>query len=223
MKKYELTEDTRIHNGRKLHRIKALRDFGDVKKGDLGGWIESESNLSQNDKCWVYDNAEVSGAAAVEQNAQIRNIAFVSNSAKIRENAIIKDRTIICQRVSVSGEAVVEGGAILFGDVEIWGEAVIGGDVTIDEYVQIGDNAKISKETDYATVKGFGRQCRSTIFHRCKDGIVRVRCGCFYGTIEEFRKAVCKTHKNHKKMKQDYLKIAELMELHFEEEQDNDK
>ena len=181
MKKYELTEDTSIYSGRKVHRIKALRDFGNVKKGELGGWIESESNLSQNDKCWVYD------------------------------------------RASVSEAAVVEGDAILFGDVEIWGEAVIGGDVTIGGYVQIGDNAKISKETDYATVKGFGRQCRSTIFHRCKDGIVRVRCGCFYGTIEEFQKAVCKTHKNNEKMKQEYLKIAELMELHFEEEQENDK
>lgn len=30
-----------------LHRIRALQDVGkDVKKGDLGGYVESESNLS---------------------------------------------------------------------------------------------------------------------------------------------------------------------------------
>lgn len=47
MKKYELTNETKIFNGVELHRIKALKDFGDVKKGDLGGWLEKEENLSQ--------------------------------------------------------------------------------------------------------------------------------------------------------------------------------
>ena len=44
MKKYELTSETKVINGVKLHRIKALISFGDVKNGDLGGWIESEQN-----------------------------------------------------------------------------------------------------------------------------------------------------------------------------------
>ena len=46
-KKYELTDETINHYGVVLHRIKALRSFGDVKAGDLGGFIESEDNLSQ--------------------------------------------------------------------------------------------------------------------------------------------------------------------------------
>lgn len=46
-KKYELTEDTLEIDGHILHRIKALKDFGDVKKGDLGGFVEKESNLAQ--------------------------------------------------------------------------------------------------------------------------------------------------------------------------------
>lgn len=33
-KKYILTEETKIWFNRKLHRIQAIRDFGDVKKGD---------------------------------------------------------------------------------------------------------------------------------------------------------------------------------------------
>ena len=39
--KYELTD---IVQG-KLARIKALRDFGNVKEGELGGFIESEDNI----------------------------------------------------------------------------------------------------------------------------------------------------------------------------------
>ncbi len=36
-KKYKLTNETLEYNGRTLYRIEALRDFSDVKKGDIGG------------------------------------------------------------------------------------------------------------------------------------------------------------------------------------------
>ena len=40
-KKFELTEEFIINNsGIKLYRIKALKDFSDVKKGDLGGYVQ---------------------------------------------------------------------------------------------------------------------------------------------------------------------------------------
>lgn len=45
-KKYELTVETRNDCGVVLHRIKALKDFSDVKAGSLGGWVEKEKNLA---------------------------------------------------------------------------------------------------------------------------------------------------------------------------------
>ena len=45
-KKYKLTDETIKHKGRVLRRIEALKDFADVKKGDKGGFVESENNLS---------------------------------------------------------------------------------------------------------------------------------------------------------------------------------
>lgn len=45
-KKYVLTDETKTFLGRILHRIQAVRDFGDVKAGDLGGWIEKEYELA---------------------------------------------------------------------------------------------------------------------------------------------------------------------------------
>ena len=51
-KKYELTDETIDVDGHILHRIKAIRDFDNVKVGELGGYIEKESNLSHNGK-WV--------------------------------------------------------------------------------------------------------------------------------------------------------------------------
>lgn len=48
MEKYEITRETKVIDGVELHRIKALKSFGNVKKGDLGGWIESEKTIAHN-------------------------------------------------------------------------------------------------------------------------------------------------------------------------------
>ena len=42
--KYKLTKNTKEVNGITLYQIQALRDFGNVKNEDLGGWIEKEDN-----------------------------------------------------------------------------------------------------------------------------------------------------------------------------------
>ncbi|WP_175869141.1 hypothetical protein [Bartonella gabonensis] len=70
-KKYELTDEKIEVCGHTLHRIRALKDFGKIKAGDIGGYIEKESNLSHYDTCWVYDNAKVFGNAKVLNNAKI--------------------------------------------------------------------------------------------------------------------------------------------------------
>lgn len=45
-KKFELTKNIKTHSGRTLYQIRALVDFGDVKAGDLGGWLENENSLA---------------------------------------------------------------------------------------------------------------------------------------------------------------------------------
>lgn len=77
-------------------------------------------------------------------------------------------------------------------------------------------DAKINSNLDYTTIKGFGSCQRTTTFFRCKDGLVRVACGYFYGTIAEFRNIVRETHGNSK-YAEEYLMIADLMEKHFAE------
>lgn len=62
-KKFELTSNFKVFLGRKLFQIKAMVSFGDVKKGDLGGYIEKEENLSHGGNAWVSGNAWVYGNA----------------------------------------------------------------------------------------------------------------------------------------------------------------
>lgn len=80
MRKYELTE---IRNHRGLYQIKALRDFGKVSKGDLGGFIESEYNLSHDGDCWVGGNARVFGRAWVFQEGKVFDSAWVRDNNEV--------------------------------------------------------------------------------------------------------------------------------------------
>ena len=73
-RKYEILmdeENTIEWGGRVLHRIKALKDFGDVKKGDIGGFVEKETNLSHEGNCWIYDNAKAMDNSKVYGNSRM--------------------------------------------------------------------------------------------------------------------------------------------------------
>ena len=88
MKKFELTTEF-ITNmfGKKLFRIKALVEFGNVKAGELGGYVEKEENVSQDGNAWVSGDAEVSGDARVSGNAEVSGNAWVSGNARVSSDA----------------------------------------------------------------------------------------------------------------------------------------
>ena len=92
------------------------------------------------------------------------------------------------------------------------GDAWVTGSALVTGFAQVTGNA------DFAVIKGFGSAFRTTTFFKCSDGQIRTCCGCFYGTLDEFREKVKKTHGDSKFAKE-YLAIADLMEMHFKEEQ----
>lgn len=87
MKKFELTTESIDVNGVKLYRIKSLINFGAVKAGKLGGYVEKEENLSQVDTAWVFGNAWVSGNARVYDDARVFGNAWVYGDAQVSGNA----------------------------------------------------------------------------------------------------------------------------------------
>lgn len=107
-KKYKLTEETINVMDRTLYRIEALKDFNDVKKGDKGGFIEKEDNLSQNGNCWIYDDARVYGNALVRDNAEIYSDAIVSSYAIVFGNAKVGGIASIYGCARVCGDATIE-------------------------------------------------------------------------------------------------------------------
>ena len=79
IKKFELDLSSKITVfGIDLFRIKALISFSDVEKGELGGYVEKEENLSHSGNAWVSGDARVNGDAWVNGNARVYGDAEVS-------------------------------------------------------------------------------------------------------------------------------------------------
>jgi hypothetical protein len=75
MKKYKLLKKSKIEFlGKTLFQIQALKDFGYISKGEKGGFVESEVNLSQEGDSWVADKAMISGDARVSGSARVSGV-----------------------------------------------------------------------------------------------------------------------------------------------------
>ena len=166
--KYKLTDETIVVDGRTLYRIEALKDFADVHKGDKGGFIEYESNLSQDGNCWIYDDAKVFDRATVRGDAKIFCCAKVCDSAEVHDSAC------------VSGSAYVCGSAYVYDSAKVYG------------------SANIQSAADYIYIKGLGSEYRGTTVFRDRNYGVAVKCGCFLGSLAEFEKQVKETHGDSK-------------------------
>ena len=117
-------------------------------------------------------------------------------------------------------KALVSFGSVSAGEKGGWVEKEENlsqsGNAWVRDNAEVSGNAVVSGNADYATIHGFGTCFRTTTFFRCDDEEVRVSCGCFFGTISEFREQVKRTRKG--KIAEEYLMIADLMEKHFKEE-----
>jgi len=174
-KKYEITEDHIIFAGKVLHRIRATKDIIFAKKGDKGGFIESERNLSQDGQCWiaddakVFDNALVENDAIVYQRATISDHATISDYARISGSAQVRDYARIVDVANVNGEAEIRDGVLvhgcakvtdharLFGECEVGGRGTIGGRVYINAHARFVGDYNIRDYRDYLIVGPIGR------------------------------------------------------------------
>ena len=133
------------------------------------------------DDACVYDNAQISGNACVYDDAYVYDNAQISDNAWVRNDACVYDDAYVYDNAQISGNACVS------------------------------NDANISSSFDYCTISSFGSEGRTTTFFKCKNGVIKVNCGCFNGTINEFRDKVKETHGDNK-YAQGYLKVADLIE-----------
>jgi len=171
-KKFEFTGETievkgtdgKVHT---LYRIRAKKDFirvlggitMEVHAGDLGGFIEKESNLdfSEDSDAWVGDSAQVYENARVSRRAVVRGHAIVCGNAVISDNAYVNDHA------RVLGDAKVLGSAEVSWYAEVHDRAIVSENARLLDHALAAEDSRIHGNTwafgysnfhDYAEVYG---------------------------------------------------------------------
>ena len=219
-KKYELIPSDK----QGLYRIKALKDFGNVKNGDIGGYVEGEKNLSQYGDCWIYDNAKVYDNAEVSDNAQVCGKAKVygnayvfgsarviyeakiCDNAKVCGDAHVYDNAKVCGDAVVCGKAKVYGNAYVFGNARVYGNAYVFGNARVLYEAKICGDAIISSDKDYIVFKNWWSSGRYFTWTRSNN---MWKVGCFYGTGEEL---IAKAYKDSEESGREYECIVKYVE-----------
>jgi|GEM_PF-1057261 len=129
--KYVFTDETKVYKGVTLHRIKATGNNRFLPAGMLGGFIESDFNLSPDGNCWICDNAIVMGHATVVDNAVVTDSAIVSGNACIAGSAYVGDY------------AKISGNAFITNNARVVGHAVVSYYACVNDFAEVKVNAKI--------------------------------------------------------------------------------
>ena len=148
-----------------LHRIRALRDIGsEIKAGDLGGFVESEGNLSfeAEDDAWIFNDAIAAGEGHVDKGSVLRERAIVcgcayashgtemSGDSRAEDDAYIRGaRLSRCARVSGNGMVLqsptTKASPILTGSCAVYGKVI--GDVMLAGSVVVISDETISNDS----------------------------------------------------------------------------
>ena len=203
-KKYKLTDETIQVDGHTLHRIEALKSFSNVYKGDKGGFVENEANLSHDSNCWVY------GTAKVFSNAMIREDASVFGNAQVYDKAIVFGLALVFNDAVVCGNARVYGDAKVCGNVKVCGNAKVYGSIEL-----VGD-AKVADNSDYIVFKNWWSSGRYFTWTRSNN---MWSVGCFYGTGEEL---ITKAYKDSELSGREYERVVKYVESILKDNE-NDK
>ena len=179
MEEYRLTDETIDFCDATLYRIEALRNFGSIKAGDKGGFVQSYHNLSQEGDCWIHGEAKVFGNASVYGKASVYGNASVFGNAKVYGNASVFGNAFVFDDAKVYGndsmicDAAVCNKAEVFGNAKVYGNALVKGDAIIET------------DRDYIVFKNWWSSGRYFIWTRSNN---MWNVGCFYGTGKELIK-----------------------------------
>jgi carbonic anhydrase/acetyltransferase-like protein (isoleucine patch superfamily) len=144
-KKYKLTKSDKEG----LFRIVALRDFSDVKAGDIGGYVSGEHNLSHDGICWIYDDAKVYGNARVFSNAKVCDNAQVFGNARVYDNAQVfciawvHGNALIYNDAKVFDDAVISDSACVYGNSRVYGNARVYDNSIVYDNAEVYGNTKV--------------------------------------------------------------------------------
>lgn len=129
-KKYELIKEG------SYSRIKALKDLqlitGEiVKKGDLGGYVHGEHNLSQEGNCWI------EGISGAYDNSRVMDNAVLKYCSRSYHNSIVSGNAVMKDFSRAEDNSIISGNAVMQDDSEALNDSIITGNAVLKEHQTI--------------------------------------------------------------------------------------
>lgn len=212
MRKYDFTGKTLIHCGTEYRQIISLKSFGSVSENEIGGFIQTEKNLSHFGNCWVKDSSKIGedaliyGNAVVEGNVIVLGNSHIFGSAHLSENVIVYGRSKLFGRCEVSGNVHIYQDACVSFNAKISGNSKIRGNTLIKNEITSGEI--YSYDVEKYNINYSGKDSEGNHF---------VRVGCQIHTItnwkdETFRNQIVQKYSFPKRLVPEFLKILEEIE-----------
>ena len=233
-KKYEILidkEHTINYYGRILHRIRALKDFYGVKKGDVGGFVQTEDNLSQYGNCWIYDDAICMDNARVCNSAKMYNRSCMYNNSKMLDNSIMYDYSRMYDNTMMYDNSKMFDNSIMFDNSRMFDNSMVyDNSIMLDNSEMFGNSILKNNDKLYGKInkpfkKIFQHQCekRLLIAILTEENEILYSIGCQVGiTKEEFIDRIyndCREKGNglvKYPYRQEYLDMIDNIETYFE-------
>lgn len=174
MKKYVLTENRKVMDDkygskRTLIQVQAIKNFktssgSSVSAGQLGGWIERESNLSQRWNAWLDEESYAFDGSLIAENAYVEKSSLF-DSVCIRGDSYIYESKLFDSTI-VTGQSEVEKS-------QLYGQTVLGGYCSV---VQSNlTNVQVKTGSDFEDKKSWNSYHFEDTFLKTEEFMIEVR------------------------------------------------
>ena len=167
-RKYELTNISMEFGIKTLYRIRALKDFSDVKRGELGGWVSSEDNLSQEGNCWIYneakcmDNAKMYNNSTMHDYSEMYDYSIMRGDSEMHSYTEMHDYAIMYSCSKMYGCSEMHDSSTMHGNSTMYGNSMM------CDYSRMFDNSEMfdnSAMYEYSVMNGYSIMFDSSEMH----------------------------------------------------------
>ena len=142
-KKYELSDITMEFGIKTLYRIRALKDFSGVKAGDLGGWVSSENNLSQEGNCWIYDEAKCMDNARMYDDSCMYGYSEMYDSSRMHGDSKMHNYSEMHNSSRMYGYSKMYGCSEMHDSSTMYGNSIMYGNSMMCGHSKMFDNSEM--------------------------------------------------------------------------------
>lgn len=172
--KYIILKDNEHPDHPGTYRIKAIRSFGDVEEGDIGGYIQSEKNLSHSGLSWVYNDAVVKDNAIVKDDAKVMSTSVIGEDAKVYDSAVVDGKSII-EGISQIFESAFVKDSTIYNSGKVYGNAKVD-DCYFHSSARVYGNAGVNKSELSGNCEIYDN---AAVYRSCINNLAKV-----YGNAE---------------------------------------